>query len=220
MPTCTCCPPPIRRTRAPTRADADQRAHMLELAVAGEAGPDRGPPRTAARGPVLHRRHAARTARRSAAPHAPLVWLVGADSLLAAATPGIAGANCSTRPPAGGAAARRADRRRRAGARVRPRCMPNSAPRWRLPAQLHALPAGGFARVAAAPSRAGVLDRAAPPHRRRRAAGATGCRRRWPHYIVVNGPLSDAQPRDADGFTPAGRERSYNPRRLHRASCP
>ncbi len=129
--------------KGPTHADAAQRAHMLDLAVQGEAGliVDRRELRRA--GPS-YTVDTLRELRAEYGPHAPLVWMVGGDSvfeldtwhrwrdlfdlghLLAIDRPGA--------PIDQDALATRA-----------PTVHAELAPRWCLPAQLHALPAGGFA---------------------------------------------------------------------------
>jgi nicotinate-nucleotide adenylyltransferase len=129
--------------KGPTHADAEQRAHMLELAVEGEAGlvVDRRELRRA--GPS-YTVDTLRALRAEYGPHAPLVWMVGGDSvfdlaswhrwrelfdlghLLAIDRPGA--------PIDPDALADRA-----------PEVHAELAPRWCLPAQLHALPAGGVA---------------------------------------------------------------------------
>ena len=129
--------------KGPTHADAEQRACMLELAVQGEAGlvVDR---RELHRPGPSYTFDTLRELRAELGPHAQLVWMVGGDSLfelhtwhrwrelfdqahlLAIARPGapIDEAALAARAPAVAA---------------------ELAPRWCLPAQLHALPAGGFA---------------------------------------------------------------------------
>ena len=129
--------------KGPTHADAEQRARMLELAVQGEAGliVDR---RELRRPGPSYTFDTLRELREELGPHAQLVWMVGGDSvfeldtwhrwrelfdyahLLAIARPGapIGEAALTARAPAVAA---------------------ELAPRWCLPAQLHALPAGGFA---------------------------------------------------------------------------
>lgn len=129
--------------KGPTHADAAQRAHMLDLAIDGEAGliVDRRELRRA--GPS-YTVDTLRELRAEYGPHAPLVWMVGGDSVfeldtwhrwrelfelghvLAIDRPGapIDQAALATRAPTVHA---------------------ELAPRWCLPAQLHALPAGGFA---------------------------------------------------------------------------
>jgi nicotinate-nucleotide adenylyltransferase len=129
--------------KGPTHADAAQRATMLALAVEGQ------------RGLLVDRRELRREGpsytidtlcelRAELGPHVPLVWMIGSDSLLeldtwhrwrelfdfahilAVGRPGarIDEATIAARAPAVHA---------------------EIGPRWRLPAQLHAMPAGGFA---------------------------------------------------------------------------
>lgn len=132
--------PPLK---GPTQANAEQRARMLELAVEDEAGliVDRRELRRA--GPS-YTVDTLRELRAEYGPHAPLVWMVGGDSvfeldrwnrwrqlfelghLLAIDRPGA--------PIDRDALAARA-----------PAVFAELEGRWVLPAQLHALPAGGFA---------------------------------------------------------------------------
>ncbi|MGO4550349.1 nicotinate-nucleotide adenylyltransferase [Lysobacter sp. 2RAF19] len=129
--------------KGPTHADAAQRAHMLDLGIEGESGlvVDRRELRRA--GPS-YTVDTLRELRAEYGPHAPLVWMVGGDSvfeldtwhrwrelfelghLLAIDRPGA--------PIDQEALAARA-----------PAVHAELAPRWCVPAQLHALPAGGFA---------------------------------------------------------------------------
>jgi nicotinate-nucleotide adenylyltransferase len=126
-----------------THADAEQRAAMLALAVEGQHGllVDR---RELRREGPSYTVDTLQALRAELGPHAPLVWMIGSDSLfeldtwhrwrelfdlahvLAVGRPGarIDEASIATRAPAVHA---------------------EIAPRWRLPAQLHAMPAGGFA---------------------------------------------------------------------------
>jgi len=129
--------------KGPTHADAEQRAAMLQLAVDGERGllVDR---RELRREGPSYTVDTLRELRAELRPHVPLVWMIGSDSLfeldswhlwrelfdfahiLAVGRPGarIDEATIAARAPAVHA---------------------EIAPRWRLPAQLHAMPAGGFA---------------------------------------------------------------------------
>ncbi|KGQ20718.1 Nicotinate-nucleotide adenylyltransferase [Lysobacter dokdonensis DS-58] len=129
--------------KGPTHASAEQRARMLDLAVEGEHGliVDRRELRRA--GPS-YTVDTLRELRAEYGPHAPLVWMVGGDSvfgldswhrwrelfelghLLAIDRPGS--------PIDPDALKARA-----------PEVHAELEPRWCRPAQLHALPAGGFA---------------------------------------------------------------------------
>ena len=129
--------------KGPTHADAEQRAHMLDLAVAGEAGliVDRRELRRA--GPS-YTVDTLRELRDEYGPHAPLVWMVGGDSVFELATWhrwrelfDLAHLLAIDRPGAPIDQAALAERA--------PAVHAELAPRWCLPAQLHALPAGGFA---------------------------------------------------------------------------
>lgn len=183
--------------KGPTHADAMQRARMLELAVGDEAGliVDQRELRRA--GPS-YTVDTLRELRAEFGPHAPIVWMVGGDSVfgldtwhewralfeyghvLAIDRPGapIDAAELAARAPAVHA---------------------ELDPRWCLPAQLHALPAGGFAefRLAAErPESSTVL-------RRRIAAGDV----RWRDWVApaVAAFITDEGLYNADGFTPGGR---------------
>jgi nicotinate-nucleotide adenylyltransferase len=129
--------------KGPTHADAAQRATMLALAVEGQRGllVDR---RELRRQGPSYTIDTLRELRAELGPHVPLVWMIGSDSLLeldtwhrwrelfdfahilAVGRPGarIDEATIAARAPAVHA---------------------EIGPRWRLPAQLHAMPAGGFA---------------------------------------------------------------------------
>jgi nicotinate-nucleotide adenylyltransferase len=129
--------------KGPTHADAEQRATMLALAVGCERGllVDR---RELRREGPSYTVDTLRELRGELGPHVPLVWMIGSDSLfeldtwhrwralfdcahiLAVGRPGatIDAAILAARAPAVHA---------------------EIAPRWRLPGQLHAMPAGGFA---------------------------------------------------------------------------
>jgi nicotinate-nucleotide adenylyltransferase len=129
--------------KGPTHADAAQRATMLALAVEGQRGllVDR---RELRREGPSYTIDTLRELRAELGPHVPLVWMIGSDSLLeldtwhrwrelfdfahilAVGRPGarIDEATIAARAPAVHA---------------------EIGPRWRLPAQLHAMPAGGFA---------------------------------------------------------------------------
>jgi nicotinate-nucleotide adenylyltransferase len=185
--------------KGPTHADAVQRAHMLDLAVADE-------PLHEGHALVVDRRElrrhgpsytvdTLRELRDELGPHAPIVWLVGGDSvfeldtwhrwrelfdlahLLAIARPGapIDEAALALRAPAVHA---------------------ELAPRWCLPAQLHALPAGGFAEFRLGAER----PESSTELRRRIAAGDPG----WPDWVPPAVALYIRARRlyAADAFTP------------------
>ena len=129
--------------KGPTHADAVQRAAMLDLAIDGQPGlrVDR---RELHRAGPSYTVDTLRELRGELGPHVPLVWMIGSDSLfeldtwhhwrelfdfahiLAVGRPGarIDAAAIAARTPAVHA---------------------EIEPRWCLPSQLHALPAGGFA---------------------------------------------------------------------------
>ena len=102
-----------------------------------------------------------------------------------------------------------------ARARARPRSMREIAPRWRA-----ADDAGRVAGRAASPcsagpaAAAGVLDRAAPPHRAPASPGATGCRRAVAAYITATACTAPARTRH--GFVIIA---TYNPADSPRASA-
>jgi len=185
--------------KGPTHADAAQRAHMLDLAVA-TATQDDGhrlivDRRELRRAGPSYTIDTLRELRGELGPHAPIVWMVGGDSvfelatwhrwrelfdfahLLAIARPGapIEEAALAARAPAVHA---------------------ELAPRWCRPAQLHALPAGGFAEFrlgAARPESSTEL-------RRRIAAGDP----RWPEWVApaVASYIDHQRLYAADAFTP------------------
>ena len=181
--------------KGPTHADAEQRARMLELAVEGEAGliVDR---RELHRPGPSYTFDTLRELRAELGPHAQLVWMVGGDSVfeldtwhrwrqlfelahvLAIARPGapIDEAALAARAPAVHA---------------------ELAPRWCRPAQLHALPAGGFAEFRLGAER----PESSTELRRRIAAGD----RRWPEWLApaVARYIADHRLYGADAFTSA-----------------
>lgn len=129
--------------KGPTHADASQRAAMLELAIDGEPGlcVDRRELRRA--GPS-YTVDTLRELRAELGPHVPLVWMIGSDSLFELDTWHRwrelfehAHVLAIGRP----------------GSRIDPDALAARAPavhaqiepRWCAPAQLHALPSGGFA---------------------------------------------------------------------------
>ena len=129
--------------KGPTHADAGQRATMLALAIQDQRGllVDR---RELRREGPSYTVDTLRELRGELGPHVPLVWMIGSDSLfeldtwhrwrglfdlahiLAVGRPGarLDEATLAARAPAVHA---------------------EIGPRWRMPAQLHAMPAGGFA---------------------------------------------------------------------------
>ena len=160
-----------------THADAAQRARMLDLAIAGERGlrVDR---RELRREGPSYTVDTLRELRGELGEQAPIVWLVGSDSLaglhtwhrwrelfehahiLVVERPG-------TRIDADSLG------------RDAPDVLAEVGPRWRAGgAVARRRPAGGFARAPAPPAAARVLHRAAPPHRRRRALAGLGAGRR------------------------------------------
>lgn len=183
--------------KGPTHADADERAHLLDLAVAGEAGliVDR---RELHRPGPSYTVDTLRELRAEFGPHAPIVWMVGGDSvfdlhtwhrwrelfdlghLLAIARPGA--------PTEETALAARS-----------PAVYAELAPRWCLPAQLHALPAGGFAEFRLGAER----PESSTELRRRIAAGDP----RWRDWVTpaVADRIADRRLYGADAFTSASR---------------
>jgi nicotinate-nucleotide adenylyltransferase len=129
--------------KGPTHAHAGQRATMLALAIQDQRGllVDR---RELRREGPSYTVDTLRELRGELGPHVPLVWMIGSDSLfeldtwhrwrelfdlahiLAVGRPGarLDEATLAARAPAVHA---------------------EIGPRWRMPAQLHAMPAGGFA---------------------------------------------------------------------------
>ena len=206
MPTCTCCPPPIRRTRdrrTPTPSNArtcsNSRSQAKRACIV-----DRRELRRA--GPSYTVDTLARTARRIRPACA-----AGVDGRrrfgVRAATRGIAGANCSTsahllaidRPGAPDRPGRAGRARARGPRRTRAALVPARATACAAGGRVRRIPPGRPSGRSRRPSSAA----GSPPATR---AGATGCRRRSPHSST-NRAFMDAQSRDADGFTPAGRER-------------
>ena len=129
--------------KGPTHADAAQRAAMLDLAVEGDAGlrVDR---RELHRAGPSYTVDTLRGLRAELGPHVPIAWMIGSDSLFELDTWhrwrelfALAHVLAVGRPGARMDAA--------AIAAHAPAVHAEIAPRWRLPAQLHALPAGGFA---------------------------------------------------------------------------
>jgi nicotinate-nucleotide adenylyltransferase len=164
--------------KGPTHAGATERAGMLDLAIVGEpAGPG---PRL-----VVDRRELRRPGpsytidtlrelREELGPHAPLVWMVGGDSVFGLDTWhrwrelfDVAHVLAIARPGAPLEAAALAARA--------PVVHAELEPRWCLPAQLHALPNGGFAEFRLAAER----PESSTELRRRIAAGDP----RWPDWV-------------------------------------
>jgi nicotinate-nucleotide adenylyltransferase len=165
--------------KGPTHAEAEQRAAMLALAVEGTRGllVDRRELRRAGPSYTVDTLHELRD---ELGPHVPLVWMIGSDSLfeldtwhrwrelfdlghiLAVGRPGarIDDAALAARAPA-----------------VRAEI----APRWCLPAQLHALPAGGFAEFRLAAER----PESSTELRRRIRAGDAGWREWVPPAVAA-----------------------------------
>jgi nicotinate-nucleotide adenylyltransferase len=185
--------------KGPTHADAEQRAHMLDLAVDGEHGliVDRRELRRA--GPS-YTVDTLRDLRDELGPHAPIVWMVGGDSVfeldtwhrwreLFALAHVLAIARAGAPIEAAALAARA------------PAVHAELAPRWCLPAQLHALPAGGFAEFRLGAER----PESSTEVRRRIATGDP----RWPDWVApaVAVYIADRRLYGADGFTPAARLR-------------
>ena len=156
--------------KGPTHADALQRAAMLELAVGGLPGlhVDR---RELRRDGPSYSVDTLRELRDELGPHVPLAWMIGGDSLFALDTWHLwrelfafAHILAVGRPGA------RIDE---AALAVRaPAVHAEVAPRWCLPSQLHALPAGGFAEFRLAAER----PESSTELRRRIRAGDAGWR--------------------------------------------
>jgi len=129
--------------KGPTHADAAQRAAMLALAIDGEPGLVVDARELVRPGPS-YTVDTLLELRAELGPHVPLVWMVGGDSVFALDTWHRwrelfthAHILAIDRP---GAPIDAAELARRA-----PAVHAEIAARWRLPDQLHALPAGGFA---------------------------------------------------------------------------
>ena len=189
--------------KGPTHADAEQRAHMLDLATAGEHGliVDRRELRRA--GPS-YTVDTLRELRNALGPHAPIVWIVGGDSVFELDTWhqwrdlfGLAHVLAIARPGA--------PIERDALAARAPAVHAEVDPRWCLPGQLHAMPAGGFAEFPLPDAR----PESSTELRRRIAAGDP----RWTEWVapsvadfIRRHKLYDGRPRDADAFTPAAED--------------
>jgi len=185
--------------KGPTHADAAQRARMLELAVDGEPGLIVDTRELRRAGPS-YTVDTLRDLRAELGPHAPIVWMVGGDSvfeldtwhrwralfelahILAIDRPGapIDEAQLAARAPAVHA---------------------ELAPRWCLPAQLHALPAGGFAEF-----RLGAERPESSTELRRRIAAGDPAWRDWVAPAVA-AFIADHRLYAADAFTSGGRDR-------------
>jgi nicotinate-nucleotide adenylyltransferase len=183
--------------KGPTHANAEQRARMLDLAVDGEAGliVDR---RELRRDGPSYTVDTLRELRDELGPHAQIVWMVGGDSVfeldtwhrwrdlfelahvLAIARVGspIDEAALAARAPAVHA---------------------ELAPRWCLPAQLHALPGGGFAEFRLGAER----PESSTELRRRIATGDP----RWRDWVApaVARFITDHRLYAADAFTSPAR---------------
>jgi nicotinate-nucleotide adenylyltransferase len=129
--------------KGPTHADARQRAAMLALGIQDQRGllVDR---RELRREGPSYTVDTLRELRGELGPHVPLVWMIGSDSLFELDTWhrwrelfDLAHILAVGRPGA------RLDEAT-LGARA-PAVHAEVGPRWRLPGQLHAMPAGGFA---------------------------------------------------------------------------
>jgi nicotinate-nucleotide adenylyltransferase len=167
---------------------------MLELALVGEAGLLLDLRELRREGPS-YSVDTLRDLREAHGPHAPIVWMVGGDSvfeldswhrwrelfdvahLLAIARAGA--------PIEASALARRA-----------PAVHAELEPRWCLPAQLHALPAGGFAEF-----RLGAERPESSTELRRRIASEDP---RWRDWVppAVAAYIADHRLYAADAFTP------------------
>ena len=129
--------------KGPTHADAAQRAQMLELAIDGEPGLIVDTRELRRAGPS-YTVDTLRELRDEFGPHAPIVWMVGGDSVFELDTWNrwrqlfeLAHLLAIDRPGAPIDAAELAARA--------PAVHAELEHRWCLPSQLHALPAGGFA---------------------------------------------------------------------------
>jgi nicotinate-nucleotide adenylyltransferase len=184
--------------KGPTHVDAAQRAHMLELAVGDEPGLIVDTRELRRAGPS-YTVDTLRELRAELGPHTPIVWMVGGDSvfeldtwhrwhelftlahLLAIDRPGapIDPAELAARAPAVHA---------------------ELEARWCLPAQLHALPAGGFAEFRLGAER----PESSTELRRRIAAGDP----RWRDWVppAVAEWIADHRLYTADAFTSARRD--------------
>ena len=161
--------------KGPTHADAHQRARMLDLATAGERGlvVDRRELRRPGPSYTIDTLHELRA---QLGPQAPIVWLIGSDSLAQLHTWHrwrelfeVAHVLAVQRP----------------GSRVdaewigreAPQVHAQVSPRWRLPTELQASPGGGFAVF--------VLDEQRPESsselRRRIAAGQA-----WQEWVPAS----------------------------------
>jgi len=165
-------------------ANAEQRAQMLALAIGEEPGLllDRRELERARRLPGVpsYSVDTLRELRAELGPHAPLVWLVGGDSVFGLDTWhrwrelfDFAHVLAIARPGAPLEAAALAERA--------PAVHAELEPRWCLPAQLHALPNGGFAEFRLAAER----PESSTELRRRIAAGDP----RWPDWVPS--PVAD-----------------------------
>jgi nicotinate-nucleotide adenylyltransferase len=179
--------------KGPTHADAKQRARMLELAVDGEAGllVDR---RELRRDGPSYTVDTLRGMRDELGPHAPIVWMVGGDSVFGLDTWhrwrelfDLAHVLAIAREGAPIDAAALAARA--------PAVHAELAPRWCLPAQLHALPAGGFSEFRLGAER----PESSTELRRRIATGDL----RWRDWVApaVAGFIADHRLYAADAFT-------------------
>jgi nicotinate-nucleotide adenylyltransferase len=129
--------------KGPTHADAKQRADMLALAIAGEPGLNVDTRELRRPGPS-YTVDTVRELRIELGQHSPLAWLVGSESVLQLDTWhrwrtlfDFTHMLAVARPGAGLDAATLASQAPAVAAELEPRRC--------LPAQLHALPAGGFA---------------------------------------------------------------------------
>ena len=185
--------------KGPTHADAADRARMLDLAVDGEHGlvVDR---RELLRDGPSYTVDTLRGLRAELGPHAPIVWMVGGDSVFGLATwhrwrSLFEFAHVLAIARAG------APIERDALAARAPEVHAEVEPRWCLPSQLHALPAGGFAEFRLARER----PESSTTLRQWIAAGDP----RWRDWVapavadyIERTGLYDGRPGAADAFTP------------------
>lgn len=160
--------------KGPTHADATQRVAMLALAIGDEPGLVVDPRELARPGPS-YTVETLLGLRAEYGPHVPVVWMVGGDSVFSLGTWhrwrelfALAHILAIGRP---GAPIDAAELARRA-----PAVHAEVAARWRLPDQLHALPAGGFAELPLARER----PESSTELRRRIAAGDP----RWRDWVA------------------------------------
>jgi len=184
--------------KGPTHADATQRARMLELAVDGEPGLIVDTRELRRAGPS-YTVDTLLELRDEFGPHAPIVWMVGGDSVFELDTWNrwrqlfeLAHLLAIDRPGAPIDAAELAARA--------PAVHAELEHRWCLPSQLHALPAGGFAEFRLGAER----PESSTELRRRIAAGDP----RWRDWLpaAVADWIADHRLYTADAFTSGRRD--------------